>query len=184
MRRGMVVAILALCVAGTAWADAGSGQPIDSSAVACPSGSEPARVGKPLHGDSLMPVVIGAIHPAKASAAAATAWCLEASVPAGARRALIWRDPSQSDTTRVTVGAGGYELHAFRETLPPALLKDAPAAMIYEVVLVQDGKLQIVGFFDGPPPIDDMLAFFVNDRFAVYADIDLKTHAVTVYRPY
>jgi hypothetical protein len=184
MRRGVAAVILALCVVSPAWADAGSGQPADSGAPPCVSGNAPERVGKALHGDALMPVVIGAIHPAKASAAAATVWCLESTVPMGTRRALIWRDPSQSDTTRVTVGSGGYELRAFRETLPPQLLKDAPAPAIYEVVLVQDDKLKIVGFFDAPPPIDDMLAFFANDRFAVYADIDLKTHQVSVYRPY
>ena len=141
-------------------------------------------MGHQLHGDDLIPVVIGAIHPAETAAAASTAWCLETSTAVGTRRARIWHDPGQPDSTRVTVGDGGYELRAFRETMPSALVKDAPAAAIYEVVLIQDDKARLVGFFDGPPPLDDLLAFFVNGRFAIYTEIDLKARQVTVYRPY
>jgi hypothetical protein len=95
----------------------------------------------------------------------------------------IWHDPGQPDTTRLTVGGASFEVRAFRETIPPALAKDAPAATIYEVVRIQGDTLRIVGFFDGPPPLGALLSL-THDRYAIDADIDLKTHKVTIFRPY
>ncbi len=182
--RAVVAGVVAFCLTRPAWADAGSGQPAVPASTQCDAGSEPARTGRPLHGDALMTVVIAAIHPAEASAADSISWCLETSVQAGGREARVWHDPVQADTTRVTAGTGGYEMRAFREAMPPALAKDAPADTIYEVVMMDSDKLHIVGFFDGPPPLDALLTFFANERFVIDADIDLKTHHVTLYRPY
>jgi len=182
--RCVVAAVVALCLTRPSSADAGSGQPAVPAATQCDAGSEPVRTGRPLHGDALMPVLIAAIQPAKASAADSTAWCLETSVQAGVREAQVWHKPSQADTTRVTAGTGGFEIRAFREMLPPTLAKDAPSDTIYEVVMMENDKLRIVGFFDGPPPLDALLTFFANERFVIDAEIDLKTHHVTLYRPY
>jgi hypothetical protein len=182
--RSVAAAIVTACLTGAAWADPDSGQPADSATSQCAAGSAPTRTGTPLHGDALMSVVIASIQPAELSAAASTPWCLETSAQAGVQQVQIWHDPGQPATTRLTVGIASFEVRAFRETLPPALAKDTPAATIYEVVRIQGDSLRIVGFFDGPPPLDALLSLFTHDRYAIDADIDLKTHKVTIFRPY
>ena len=188
MRKAALVA--GLLFAAPAYADsppAGTATP----PTVCDATSAPQRTGKPLPGgDDLIPVVVSATIAADAvtgtpdKPAAPIAWCLEASEQRGDRHIEIWHDPADPASSRATMGSGGYELRAFLDTLAPTLLKDQPGVTIYDLFLVQGDRIQVVGFFDGPPPIDAMVAFFVRDRFGVYADIDVKTHKVTIYRPF
>ncbi|HEY4944112.1 MAG TPA: hypothetical protein VII56_21980 [Rhizomicrobium sp.] len=190
MRRGVLAAAIGLALAGPALADSTNPPALATPQPAACATSAP-RTGKPLPGgDDLIPVVLSSTVAAEAAVAPhgkpapPIAWCLDAAVPNGGRTISVWHDPADPASARVTAGTGGFEVRAFQDTAAPALLKDRPGVTIYDVILVQGDKLQVVGFFDGPPPIDAMVTFFVKDRFGVYADIDLKTHQVTIYRPF
>jgi hypothetical protein len=145
---------------------------------ACTADAPGARIGAPMHGDSLIPVVISSIKAAKTAAASSVGWCPDASASRSGRTFSVWHDPADPSSLRIASAAGrGFELRSFRDIAAPG------AGAVYDVILIEGDKIKVVGFFDGPPPIDALTPLF-TDNFAVYADIDVTAHKVSVYRPY
>src|ERR1700712_5076310 len=135
VHRGILAVFSAVGLTASALAASGAGQQAADTPAACVSSAEVVRIGKPLPGgDGLITVVVTSVGAAEGSVSASIAWCLETTVPACARSATVWHDPSDPATTRVTVGPDAYEVRAVRDAAGAVLLKAAPGVTIYDLI--------------------------------------------------
>ena len=185
--KGMLAAAVLIALMKSTLAAEDAGRPTTSTqSAACTGAPSAQRTGKPLvGGDRLLPIVISAVKAAEgAMAPIERTWCLEATLRSGDRNLSLSHDAFDPSLERLTAGTDSYEVRAFQDRSVAAALPQPPDGAVYDLILVEGNTVRLVAFFDGPPSIDAMMAFFRNDRFGIYADMDLKTHKITVYRPF
>jgi hypothetical protein len=112
-------------------------------------------------------------------------WCVAQTAMIDGGRFILWRNAGPGPTDRITALAS-IDAPVILSVPDPAgadaYKQDHPAVAIYDIVIDGANAAQLVGIYDGPPPLNDIARFAAKAPFGLLGSADKSTKKITIYR--